>query len=121
MLVAAILVCAALWGVLYRSRFGTAVRAVIDSPAAAELSGISVSAVSLRVFALASAIGGLAGFLIVSGNEQVTPMLGMWSTLKGMLAMMLGGLRSLPGAIAGGGAPGPLQAPPPRGPRAHPR
>ena len=75
MLVAAILVCAALWGVLYRSRFGTAVRAVIDSPAAAELSGISVSAVSLRVFALASAIGGLTGFLIVSGDQQLTPML----------------------------------------------
>ena len=110
MLVAAILVCAALWRILYRSRFGTAVRAVIDSPAAAELSGISVSAVSLQVFALASAIGGLAGFLIVSGNEQVTPMLGMWSTLKGMLAMMLGGLGSLPGAIAGGVALGLLEA-----------
>lgn len=110
MLVAAILVCTALWGILYRSRFGTAVRAVIDSPAAAELSGINVSAVSLRVFALASAIGGLTGFLIVSGNEQVTPMLGMWSTLKGMLAMMLGGLGSLPGAIAGGVALGLIEA-----------
>jgi len=33
-------------------------------------------------------------------------MLGMWSTLKGMLAMMLGGLGSLPGAIAGGVALG---------------
>ncbi|HXM83772.1 MAG TPA: branched-chain amino acid ABC transporter permease, partial [Burkholderiales bacterium] len=86
MLLAAVLVCAALWAILYRSRFGTAVRAVIDSPAAAELSGISVSAISLRVFALASAIGGLTGFLIVSSHEQVTPMLGMWSTLKGMLA-----------------------------------
>jgi branched-subunit amino acid ABC-type transport system permease component len=29
-------------------------------------------------------------------------MLGMWSTLKGMIAMMLGGLGSLSGAIAGG-------------------
>src|SRR3989454_11106801 len=103
MLAAAILVCAALGGVLYRSRFGTAVRAVIDSPAAAELSGISVSAVSLRVFALASAIGGLTGFFIVSGGQQPTPMLGMWATLKGMLAMMLGGVGSLPGASARGG------------------
>ena len=37
-------------------------------------------------------------------------MLGMWSTLKGMLAMMLGGLGSLPGAIAGGIALGLLEA-----------
>jgi branched-subunit amino acid ABC-type transport system permease component len=37
-------------------------------------------------------------------------MLGMWSTLKGMLAMMLGGLGSLPGAIAGGVALGLIEA-----------
>jgi len=43
LLVAAILVARPV-GILYRSRFGTAVRAVIDSPAAAELSGINVSA-----------------------------------------------------------------------------
>jgi branched-chain amino acid transport system permease protein len=101
MLGAAALVCAALWWILYRTRFGVAARAVTDSPLAAELSGISVPRVSMGVFALASAIGGLAGFLISASFEQVTPMLGMWSTLKGLLAMMLGGLGSLPGAVAG--------------------
>jgi branched-chain amino acid transport system permease protein len=110
MLGAGAAICAGLWALLYRTRFGNAVRAVIDNPAAAGLSGINVSAISLRVFALASAIGGLTGFLIVSSQEQVTPMLGMWSTLKGMLAMMLGGLGSLPGAIAGGLALGLLEA-----------
>lgn len=101
MLGAAALACAALWWILYRTRFGVAARAVTDSPLAAELSGISVPRVSMGVFALASAIGGLAGFLISAGAGQVTPMLGMWSTLKGLLAMMLGGLGSLPGAVAG--------------------
>jgi len=101
MLGAASVVCAALWWVLYRTRFGIAARAVIDSPLAAELSGISVPRVSMGVFALASAIGGLAGFLVSASFEQVTPMLGMWSTFKGLLAMMLGGLGSLPGAVAG--------------------
>jgi branched-chain amino acid transport system permease protein len=110
MLLTAIVVCAALWAMLYRSRFGTAVRAVIDDPLAAELSGINVSRVFIRVFAIASAIGGLTGFLIVSSQEQVTPMLGMWSTLKGMLAMMLGGLGSLPGAVAGALALGLIEA-----------
>lgn len=101
MLAAALAVCALLWWILYRTRFGIAARAVIDLPLAAELSGISVARVSAGVFALASAIGGLAGFLISASVEQVTPMLGMWSTLKGLLAMMLGGLGSLPGAVAG--------------------
>ena len=110
MLGAAIVVCVAGWKILYATRFGVAVRAVIDDPRAAELSGINVGAVSLGVFAAASAIGGATGFLIVASHEQVTPMLGMWSTLKGMLAMMLGGLGSLPGAIAGGLALGLIEA-----------
>jgi branched-subunit amino acid ABC-type transport system permease component len=37
-------------------------------------------------------------------------MLGMWFTLKGLLAMMLGGLGSLPGAVLGGLALGLLEA-----------
>lgn len=110
MLIAAALLCAALWGILYRTRFGVAVRAVIDQPDAAQLAGINVPRTFMLTFALASAIGGLAGFLIASSHEQVTPMLGMWSTLKGLLAMMLGGLGSLPGAVLGGLALGLLEA-----------
>jgi branched-chain amino acid transport system permease protein len=110
MLGTAVAVCAGLWALLYRTRFGVAVRAVIEQPAAAELSGIHVPWVFVRVFALASAIGGIAGFLVISSHEQVTPMLGMWSTLKGMLAMMLGGLGSLPGAVVGGLALGLIEA-----------
>lgn len=104
------IICFLLWRLLYATRFGIAVRAVIDSPRAAGLAGINVRATFMLVFALASAIGGLAGFLIAAADEQVTPMLGMWSTLKGMLAMMLGGLGSLPGAVLGGLALGLLEA-----------
>jgi len=110
MLAAAITVAAALWAILHRTRFGTAVRALIDAPRAAALCGIHAGAVSIQVFALASAIGAIAGFLIVASHAQVTPMLGMWSTLKGMLAMMLGGLGSLPGAVIGGLALGLIEA-----------
>jgi branched-chain amino acid transport system permease protein len=110
MMAAAVTVCALLWRILYRSRFGLAVRAVIDAPAAAQLAGINVPRVFMQVFALASAIGGLAGFLIAASHEQVTPMLGMWSTLKGLLAMMLGGLGSLPGAVLGALALGLIEA-----------
>lgn len=110
MLVCALGVCLGLHRLLYRSRFGLAVRAVIDAPVAAQLTGINVPRILLLVFLLASAIGGLAGYLIVSTHTQITPMLGMWSTLKGLLAMMIGGLGSLPGAIVGGIALGLVEA-----------
>jgi branched-chain amino acid transport system permease protein len=101
MLACAALVCAGLWWLLTRTRFGLSVRAVVDHADAARLSGIDVARVFVLVFALASAIGGLAGFMVSAGAGQVTPMLGMWSTLKGMIAMMIGGLGSLPGAVLG--------------------
>jgi len=110
MLGAAGAACVLLWWILYRTPFGLAVRAVIEQPAAAALAGINVPWVLVRVFALASAIGGVAGYLVVASHGQITPMLGMWSTLKGLLAMMLGGLGSLPGAVLGGLALGLLEA-----------
>lgn len=87
---------------LHRSRFGLGLRAVIENPLAARLSGIDVGRVMLGAFVLASAIGGAAGWLVAATDQQVTPMLGMWSTIKGLIAMMLGGLGSIPGAVAGG-------------------
>ncbi|MBI3371049.1 MAG: branched-chain amino acid ABC transporter permease [Betaproteobacteria bacterium] len=110
MLACAVAISYGLHRVLSGSRFGLAVRAVIDSPVAAQLAGIDVPRVLLQVFLLASSIGGLAGYLIVSTHTQITPMLGMWSTLKGLLAMMIGGLGSLPGAVAGGLVLGVLEA-----------
>jgi len=107
---AAVVLCTLLHRLLYRSRFGLAVRATIENPVAASLAGIDPGRVFVLVFALASAIGGIAGYFIVATHGQVTPMLGMWSTLKGLLAMMLGGLGSLPGAIAGGLALGLIEA-----------
>jgi branched-subunit amino acid ABC-type transport system permease component len=87
---------------LYRTRFGLALRAIIGNPIAAHLVGIDVRRAVLFAFAGASAIGGAAGFLVLAVDQQVTPMFGMWATLKGLIAMMIGGLGSIPGAIAGG-------------------
>jgi branched-chain amino acid transport system permease protein len=110
MLACAAVACVGLRYLLARTRFGLAVRAVVDEPTAARLAGINVGRVFFVVFALASALGGVAGYLIVATHGQVTPMLGMWSTLKGMIAMMLGGLGSLPGAVVGGLALGLIES-----------
>ncbi|MGE0736537.1 MAG: branched-chain amino acid ABC transporter permease [Alphaproteobacteria bacterium] len=88
--------------ILYRTRFGLYLRAVSEDPAAARYMGINLGRVMFWGFALASAIGGAAGFLILSAQETVETMFGMWATFKGLIAMMLGGMGSIPGAIAGG-------------------
>jgi branched-chain amino acid transport system permease protein len=101
---------ALLYGALHHTRFGLGIRAVIDHRRAAEIVGVPVRRVLMLAFVLASAIGGLAGFLIAATDHQVTPMLGMWATTKGLIAMMLGGLGSVPGAVLGGLALGVIEA-----------
>ena len=56
----------------------------------------------LLAFVVASAFGGVAAYLIVSADGQITPLFGLWATFKGLIAMMLGGMGSIPGAILGG-------------------
>jgi branched-subunit amino acid ABC-type transport system permease component len=102
MFVVAVVLVAAVHTVLYRTRFGLAVRAVSENRLAARFMGINVDAVMFWAFALVSAIGGVAGFLILATDQQVTPYFGLWATFKGLIAMMLGGMGSLPGAILGG-------------------
>ncbi len=107
--------CAALLTVLlqvllYRTRFGLAMRAVSENPLAARFMGINASAVVFLSFALASAIGGIAGYLIAATDAQITPLFGLWATFKGLIAMMLGGMGSIPGAIVGGLLLGVLEA-----------
>jgi branched-chain amino acid transport system permease protein len=72
--------------------------------------GIDARRITLLAFLLASALGGLGAWLVLVANQQVTPMFGMWSTVKGMVAMMLGGLGSMLGAVIGGLALGLVEA-----------
>jgi len=109
LLVASLAAALVYWG-LARTRFGLAVRTVIDHRRAAALVGVPVERTLMLAFVLASAIGGLAGFLIAASEAQITPMFGMWATTKGLIAMMLGGLGSVPGAILGGLALGVIEA-----------
>ena len=102
MFVVAVVLVAVVHIVLYRTRFGLSVRAVSENPLAARFMGINVDTVMFWAFALVSAIGGVTGFLILATDQQVTPYFGLWATFKGLIAMMLGGMGSLPGAILGG-------------------
>jgi branched-chain amino acid transport system permease protein len=102
MLACALALSASVQLLLYRSRFGLALRAIINNPVAAHLVGINVRTAMTGAFALASALGGITGYLVLASDQQITPMFGMWATFKGLIAMMIGGLGSIPGAILGG-------------------
>ncbi|MEQ1951777.1 branched-chain amino acid ABC transporter permease [Mesorhizobium sp. CN2-181] len=102
MLVVALVVMVALEWLVRASRFGLALRAIAENPRAARFVGHNVERSLFLAFMLASAVGGVAGWLIASTDQQVTAMFGMWATFKGLVAAMLGGLGSLSGAVIGG-------------------
>lgn len=84
-----------------RSVAGRALRASAADPEAAALVGISPAACMMFSFGLAALIGAVAGVIItpltLTSYDHGT-MLGF----KGFSAAMLGGIGSLPGAVAGG-------------------
>jgi branched-chain amino acid transport system permease protein len=87
---------------LRRSRAGRRVRAVADDPVLARLSGIPVTTTLAATYAVAGAMGGLAGVLFASFFGQVFVALGWQATLKGFVAAVLGGLGWIRGALVGG-------------------
>ena len=102
MLVLAAVLMTALEWMMRATRFGLAVRAVTEHPEAARAMGVPVARIAFWAFVLASAIGGAAAYLMASAEEQVTLHSGMQLTFTGLIAMMIGGIGSLPGAVIGG-------------------
>lgn len=88
--------------VLFHSHFGLEMRAVADSPEAAAVARVNIARVAVLTFGLAALVGAVAGFLIAASDGQISPKFGLWATMKGLIAMMIGGLGSLRGALLGG-------------------
>jgi branched-chain amino acid transport system permease protein len=84
------------------SRFGRDWRAYADDAFAAALFGIDPDAVFLKTFALASALAGLAGFVMTMFYGAVGYGSASSLGLKALVAAILGGIGSIPGALLGG-------------------
>ena len=103
LILAVSLTCAlALFGLLKFTRTGRALRAAALDAEAAQQMGVRVDRVNAAAFALASALGALAGILIGLYYNQISPSMGFQAGLKGFTACVLGGLGSIPAAMAGG-------------------
>ncbi len=87
---------------LRSARMGWALRATAQDRDAALQMGIDVDRVNMLAFALAGALGGIAGMLVGMYFSSVHPTMGFQAGLKGFTAAMLGGITSVPGALIGG-------------------
>jgi branched-chain amino acid transport system permease protein len=85
---------------LTATRFGRSLRAVAIDHEAAMLQGIPYRKIALRGFLLATLIGALAGAL-TAPISAVSPTLGDAYLIKGFIAVVIGGLGSVGGAILG--------------------
>ena len=94
---------------LTRTRLGTAIRATSQNADAAAVVGIDASRIFLLTFVIASALAALGGALL-GPLFLIFPQMGDLPLLKGLTAIVLGGMGSIPGAIVGGFAIGIIEA-----------
>lgn len=85
-----------------RTRYGIAMRATSENLQIAAVLGVDIDRIVLLTFALASALGGLAGVLVGLNFNAISPYMGVEMGIKGMAVMLIGGLGSIYGAMAGG-------------------
>ncbi|CAI07646.1 branched-chain amino acid ABC transporter permease [Aromatoleum aromaticum] len=83
-----------------RTRAGIALRACSENPGAAALMGVSVAGMHTLAWALGAGLAAAAG-LLLAPVTFVHPNMGLVA-LKAFPAAVLGGMTSLPGALAGG-------------------
>jgi branched-chain amino acid transport system permease protein len=98
----ALLIMAGLYVLILHTRLGLAIRAVAENGRVASLMGISRNATIAAVFAISSALAGLAGILVGMYFNNVSPYIGIPIGMKGLAAVILGGLGSVPGALIAG-------------------
>ncbi|MCF6103066.1 MAG: branched-chain amino acid ABC transporter permease [Mesorhizobium sp.] len=87
---------------LRRTVTGTAMRAAAEDFNVVRLMGIPASRIIATAFLLSGLLAGLAAMLWVAQRASVDPLMGFTPVLKAFIAAVVGGLGSLPGAVAGG-------------------
>lgn len=96
----AVVLLAALQVLLRRTRIGLEIRAVADDLLGALYAGVDADRVIVWTFAIGSAIGAVAGLLVGLYYGAIMPYMGFTPTLKAFVAMLMGGMTSIPGAVA---------------------
>jgi branched-chain amino acid transport system permease protein len=101
-LACAIVAVACLDQVLRRTRVGRGLRTIAEDPDTAILLGVPVGRVVPVVFVIGGLFTALGGFLFALNYQQASPFMGEEIALKGISAMVIGGMGNIWGAILGG-------------------
>jgi branched-chain amino acid transport system permease protein len=100
-IVSAFALMVVLWFMVNKTRTGKAMRATSFDREAAAMMGINIDRVIVFTFVLGSALAGAAGVMFaLRVPTQVS--IGFIAGLKGFTAAVIGGIGSIPGAMAGG-------------------
>ena len=97
----AIAITTALYLLLSRTDVGRAMRATAQNAQSAALMGVDVRAINMITFGLGTALAAAAGVLLVP-SLYLYPTVGEILIVKCFVIVVLGGLGSVPGAVAGG-------------------
>jgi len=100
-ILAAFVMMILLWLLVTRTRVGKAMRATSFDREAAAMMGIDIDKVIVFAFVLGSALAGAAGVLFALRIPTYAT-IGFLIGLKGFTAAVIGGIGSIPGAMAGG-------------------
>lgn len=100
-LIVSIILMFLLWFFMIKTKLGKKMRAVSDDPVAASVVGINPNKIIASAFGIGSALAGAAGILI-SLETNIEPTMGFSALLKGVIASIIGGIGSIPGAMLGG-------------------
>ncbi len=101
-LLVAVAFMVALQLIVYRTRFGTAMRAVSFDPQVAGLMGIPVNRIISGTFVLGSMLAAVAALLVAGSRPRIDPLMGLMPGLKAFVAAVFGGIGNVPGAMVGG-------------------
>jgi branched-chain amino acid transport system permease protein len=100
-IVSAVVLMVLLWMLVTRTRTGKAMRATSFDREAAAMMGVDIDRVIVFTFVLGSALAGAAGVMFAL-RVPTAASIGFVIGLKGFTAAVIGGIGSIPGAMAGG-------------------
>ncbi|HVG58499.1 MAG TPA: branched-chain amino acid ABC transporter permease [Hyalangium sp.] len=86
---------------VFKTRFGRAMRAVSYDHRVAALMGIPTDRVIAVTFMIGSALAAGAGLLYAIKDTSVSPLMGLYVGLKAFVAAVIGGIGHVPGAVVG--------------------
>ena len=101
LVVSALVLIAAVHLLLQYTKLGKSMRAMSDNRDLAMVTGISTERVITATWIIGSGLAGVAGYLIVLDQSQITINLGWFLLLLVFAAVILGGIGSIYGALVG--------------------